>query len=242
MKKMSATKIMIGIVISAALLGAGVAAAHTVVNEGYVIDSQGHPVRSGFGGCVRTGYWTAAMATVECDSSLAKKPAPAPVVAAPPPPAPIVVTPPPVVEVPVPTPVVVTPPPAPEFKTEVILKPITIEGTGFDSGSAQLKPAANEKLAEVVDFATENSDSNLVVTGFTDSQGSESKNVALSAARAVAVKSYLVKQGIAADRISTNGMGSVNPVGDNKTSAGRAANRRVEITSTVREEKKVRVK
>ncbi|NOT82262.1 MAG: OmpA family protein, partial [Gallionella sp.] len=69
----------------------------------------------------------------------------------------------------------------------------------------------------------------------------EAKNVKLSAARAAAVKAYLVKKGVAADRISTKGVGSANPVGDNKTKEGRAANRRVEVTSTVREEKKVRV-
>lgn len=242
MKKVLVKKITASVVIGAALsvLGTGVATAHTMANDGYVIDSQSKLVRDGFGGCTRTGYWTPAMANAECDASLVKKPAPAPipvpVVVVPPPPAPVVEAPAPVVEAP---PVVA--PPAPVFKTEVIHKPITIEGTGFDTGSAKLKPAANAKLAEVVDFADQNADSNLVVTGFTDSQGSEAQNVKLSAARAESVKTYLVKKGVAADRISTKGMGSANPVGDNKTAAGRAANRRVEITSTVKEERKVRV-
>jgi OOP family OmpA-OmpF porin len=231
-------KITASVVIGSALtlLGGGIAAAHTVVNEGYVIDSRGQLVRDGFNGCVRTGYWTPAMAIAECDPSLVKKPEPV-VVKAAPAPAPVVVAPPPVPVVVAPPP----PPPAPVFKTVVTEKAITIEGTSFDTGSAKLKPAASAKLDEAVSFAEMNSESNLVVTGFTDSTGSEKKNIALSAARAAAVKKYLVKKGVAADRISTKGEGSANPVGDNKTVAGRAANRRVEIHTTVKEERKIRV-
>lgn len=241
MNKVLAKKITASVVIGAALLGSGLTA-QAVTNEGYAIDTQGQLVRDGFGDCVKLGHWTAAMAIAECDSSLVKKPAPAPapVVAAPAPaPAPA-----PVVEAPKPAPVVVAPPPpppAPVFKTEVIEKPFTLEGTAFDTGSAKLKKSAGTQLGQVVDFAAANAGSNLVVTGYTDSQGNEAKNVKLSAARAAAVKAYLVKKGVAADRISTKGVGSANPVGDNKTKDGRSANRRVEVTSTIREEKKVRV-
>ncbi len=239
MNKVLAKKITASVVIGAALLSSGLTA-HAVTNEGYAIDTQGQLVRDGFGDCIKLGHWTPAMAIKECDPSLIKAPPPppAPVVAAPAP------APAPVVEAPAPAPVVVAPPPpppAPVYKTEVIEKPFTLEGTAFDSGSAKLKKAAGVQLDKVLDFAAANAGSNLVITGFTDSQGNESSNVKLSAARAAAVKAYLVKKGVAADRISTKGMGSANPVGDNKTQAGRAANRRVEVTSTVREEKKVRV-
>lgn len=254
MNKMLAKKITASVVIGAALsvFGVGIAIAHTVVNEGYLIDSQGHYVLDGFGACVKTGYWTPAMATAECDPSLVPKPVP--VVMAPPPPKlipkptpapapkPIPI---PKLPVPVPKPPVVVPPPpkpvVPMFKTVVTEKAMTIEGTSFDTGSAKLKKAANAKLAEVVAFAAANQDSNLVITGYTDSRGSEAKNVKLSAARAKAVKAYLIKKGVAADRLSTQGMGSADPVGDNKTKAGQAANRRVEIHTSVKEEKKVRV-
>lgn len=241
MNKVLAKKITASVVIGAALLGSGLTA-QAVTNEGYAIDTQGQLVRDGFGDCIKLGHWTAAMAIAECDSSLVKKsaPAPAPVVVAPAPaPAPA-----PVVEAPKPAPVVVAPPPpppAPVFKTEVIEKPFTLEGTAFDTGSAKLKKSAGAQLGQVIDFAAANAGSNLVVTGYTDSQGNEAKNVKLSAARAAAVKAYLVKKGVAADRIVTKGVGSANPVGDNKTKDGRSANRRVEVTSTVREEKKVRV-
>jgi len=82
----------------------------------------------------------------------------------------------------------------------------------------------------------------LTVTGYTDSTGSDKYNQKLSEKRADSVKAHLVKKGVAADRIVTKGMGKANPVGDNKTKAGRAQNRRVEINAVVREEKKVLVK
>jgi OOP family OmpA-OmpF porin len=243
MNKMLAKKMTASVVLGAALsvLATGVATAHTVVNEGYVIDAQGNVVRDGFGDCVKTGYWTLAMANATCDASLVKKPAPAP--------APVVVAPAPAPVVEAPAPVVVAPvvvappppPPAPVFKTVVTEKALTLSGTSFDTGSAKLKKSATAKLEEAVSFANENKDSDLVVSGFTDSRGSEAKNVKLSAARAEAVKAYLVKKGVAASRLTSKGMGSANPVGDNKTKAGQDANRRVEIHTTVKQETKVRV-
>jgi OOP family OmpA-OmpF porin len=72
------------------------------------------------------------------------------------------------------------------------------------------------------------------VVGYTDSTGKEKANRVLSEKRAESVKAYLVGKGIEANRIATSGKGSANPVGDNKTAAGRAKNRRVEIRSTIR--------
>jgi outer membrane protein OmpA-like peptidoglycan-associated protein len=63
--------------------------------------------------------------------------------------------------------------------------------------------------------------------------------IRLSVERAESVKKYLVKSGIAANRILAKGQGSANPIGDNKTKEGRAQNRRVEIHSVVKEQKKV---
>ncbi|MBI3222982.1 MAG: OmpA family protein [Nitrosomonadales bacterium] len=157
-----------------------------------------------------------------------QEPKPEPVVAPAPAPAPA----------PVPAP---APAPKESWKTVVSDKPITIEGTSFDTNSAKLKPAADKKLNEVVDFAAKYKDANLQVTGYTDSRGSDKLNMALSAKRAESVKAFLVKKGVAASRISTKGEGAANPVGDNKTEAGRAQNRRVEIRSVIREENKVRV-
>lgn len=145
-------------------------------------------------------------------------------------PEPIVVPPP----APAPAPVAIEPPPA---ATETIFtdKPITIEGANFDTGSAKLKSTASKQLDVVVEFAAKYPTATLTVVGFTDSRGNEKSNQQLSANRAESVKAYLVKNGVEANRIMTSGKGSANPVGDNKTDAGRAQNRRVEINSTKRE-------
>lgn len=132
---------------------------------------------------------------------------------------------------------------APKMAEKTIFtdKPVTIEGANFDTNSAKLKPAADKKLAEVVDFSAKYKDAGLAVTGHTDSRGSEKLNQKLSLSRAESVKAYLVKKGVAASRITTAGAASANPVGDNKTKAGRAQNRRVEITSVIKEAKTVQV-
>lgn len=133
------------------------------------------------------------------------------------------------------------PAPKPVYKTIFTDKPVTIEGANFDTNSANLKHTADKKLDEVVDFAAHHPESNLAVTGYTDSTGSKAYNMKLSERRAESVKAYLVGKGVAVDRITIKGEGEANPVASNKTKAGRAQNRRVEITSVVREESKVRV-
>jgi outer membrane protein OmpA-like peptidoglycan-associated protein len=72
----------------------------------------------------------------------------------------------------------------------------------------------------------------LVVKGYTDSTGSAKVNNPLSERRASAVKNQLIAAGVPAGSVSVVGMGDANPVGDNKTAAGRAQNRRVEIEVT----------
>ncbi len=105
----------------------------------------------------------------------------------------------------------------------------------FDSGKADLKNSANlQQMSAILKKYPENV---LVIKGYTDSTGSAATNRALSEQRAMAVKSQLAAGGVPANTISTMGMGPENPVGDNKTPAGRAANRRVEIEITVDESK-----
>lgn len=127
------------------------------------------------------------------------------------------------------------------WKTLLEEKPVTIEGANFDFDSARIRPAAAQKLAEVVEFAATYGNAQLEVTGHTDSVGKEDYNQKLSERRAQAVSAYLVEKGVAANRIVTKGYGESRPVADNKTAAGRAQNRRVEIRSVLKEEKKVRV-
>jgi len=67
------------------------------------------------------------------------------------------------------------------------------------------------------------------ITGYTDSTGTLAKNMTLSQQRADSVASSLITQGVAANRIRTNGAGPNNPVASNSTTEGKAQNRRVEI-------------
>jgi OmpA-OmpF porin, OOP family len=70
----------------------------------------------------------------------------------------------------------------------------------------------------------------LMVTGHTDNKGDAEKNKTLSAGRADYVKSLLVKNGVPANTVATEGKGQDAPIADNATETGRAKNRRVEVT------------
>jgi OOP family OmpA-OmpF porin len=69
----------------------------------------------------------------------------------------------------------------------------------------------------------------IIAVGHTDSIGTDAYNQKLSLRRAEAVKAYLISKGIDAKRVYTEGKGEKQPVTSNKTSAGRAKNRRVEV-------------
>lgn len=133
------------------------------------------------------------------------------------------------------------PPVSDTWKTLLAEKPVTLPGTNFDFDSARLRPAADAKLNEVAEFAATYKDAKLDVSGHTCDIGSDAYNLKLSERRAASVKAYLVKRGVAAERIVSSGFGEAKPVVSNKTRAGREENRRVEIRSTIKEEKKVRV-
>lgn len=224
-----------------ALLGAGTVMAQIPSTIGYWVDSRGQVVRNGYNECWRAGYWTPALAIPECEGGARPAAAPAPVpapVAAPAAPAPQPAAAPAPVAAPAPAPAA---PPPPVFRTTVTEKAIRLEGANFATGSSRLLPGAGAKLDEVVRAAREVPDMNITVTGYTDSTGNAQANVRLSQARAEAVKAYLVGQGVAAGRISTDGKGAADPIADNATAEGRARNRRVEIRYLLKEETRVRV-
>lgn len=135
------------------------------------------------------------------------------------------------------------PAPQPKESWKIIKEqtPVTIDGANFNFDSAKLRPAAAARLQPVVDFAKKYPDAGIDVHGHTDSTGTHAYNMKLSERRAEAVKAYLVKQGIDASRITAKGFGETEHIADNKTKAGRAKNRRVEIHYTVIDETKVRV-
>ena len=100
----------------------------------------------------------------------------------------------------------------------------------FDSSSANLKPAGANTLTGVAMVLKEYNKTAVNVLGFTDSTGSQDLNMRLSQQRADSVASALITQGVAANRIRTQGMGPSNPIASNSTAEGKAQNRRVEIT------------
>lgn len=99
----------------------------------------------------------------------------------------------------------------------------------FEAGSAVLRPAGMLILDEMAQTLAQLKGKKVEVVGHTDADGGRVSNVALSLARAQAVKSHLVAKGILADSISTAGLGPDRPVASNATEAGRARNRRIEF-------------
>ena len=99
----------------------------------------------------------------------------------------------------------------------------------FAKDSATLSATGAAKVAEVAAALREEQNSDIVVKGYTSSEGAEDYNQALSERRAEAVRAHLIAGGVAAGRIAAVGLGESNPVADNSTEYGRQQNRRVEI-------------
>ena len=100
----------------------------------------------------------------------------------------------------------------------------------FATASSKLLAKSNASLNQVVTILNDNPSYKVQIDGHTDSQGKDEYNQTLSDSRAASVKAYLVSKGIAESRLSSTGYGETKPVADNKTAAGRAKNRRVEMT------------
>jgi len=96
-------------------------------------------------------------------------------------------------------------------------------------GRATLRPESETVLAQVASLLNDEPDWKMKIEGHTDSTGTKPANQALSQQRAAAVVAWLVKDGIAASRLTAVGMGDTKPVADNSTEDGRARNRRVEL-------------
>lgn len=101
--------------------------------------------------------------------------------------------------------------------------------TFFDFDKTVVKPEGKSKLDGLIGQIKGIALEVVIAVGHTDSVGTDKYNNKLSQRRADAVKAYLVSKGIEPNRIYTEGKGEKQPVADNKTSEGRAKNRRVEI-------------
>jgi outer membrane protein OmpA-like peptidoglycan-associated protein len=102
-------------------------------------------------------------------------------------------------------------------------------GVLFTTGQATILPGAQAQLNQVADALKTQAEHHFTVEGHTDNQGTDAINNDLSNRRANAVRDYLVVRGVAAAAITAQGVGSTRPVADNRTTEGRAMNRRVEI-------------
>ena len=174
--------------------------------------------------CWRNSAWTPATAAENCDGAI-KPPPPAPPAppVAPPPPPPAPVAPPPAAAAPV-VPVVPVPAPAP------VQEKVTFASDAlFDFDKSVLKPTEQAKLSDLVEKTKDVNLEVIIAVGHTDIVGTSAYNQKLSIARAEAVKSFLTGKGIERNRVYTEGKGFSQPAADNKTAAGRAKNRRVEV-------------
>jgi OOP family OmpA-OmpF porin len=177
----------------------------TPAHKPYVIDNRGVVVRSGFGLCWRTGYWTPQLAATtpvvgsafpagcECDKDLMPKeacePKAAPAAAPAAPAAPAAA-------------------PAPKPAAEKI----TLAADAlFDFDKAVLRPEGKAKLDDVVSKLNQIALEVIIAVGHTDRIGSDRYNQKLSERRAQSVKDYLIGKGVEPNRIYTEGKGEAQP-------------------------------
>ncbi len=172
----------------------------------------GETWKNSVGQCWRDASWTPATAAAGCDGAIvAPAPAPAAAPKAAPAPAPKAAAP--------------APAPAPAAATKVTYAADTF----FDFDKSVLKADGKAKLDDLAGKVKAINLEVIIAVGHTDSVGADAYNQKLSVKRADAVKAYLVSKGIEKNRVYTEGKGESQPVADNKTDAGRAKNRRVEI-------------
>jgi outer membrane protein OmpA-like peptidoglycan-associated protein len=111
---------------------------------------------------------------------------------------------------------------------EIVL--VMASDVSFRTNSADINAGFYPALNSVAKVLKKYSNQNVIITGYTDNTGSPTYNQDLSARRAESVGAYLVGQGVSSNKLFTKGMGELNPIASNANSAGRAQNRRVEIT------------
>jgi flagellar motor protein MotB len=118
------------------------------------------------------------------------------------------------------------------------LRLVVNDDLAFKSGSAELSAAGEQTMASIAQQLAPYQSRAILINGYTDNvpvsaamrrQGI-ADNMTLSQKRAEAVRTFLAQHGVRADMMTTKGWGDQQPVASNATPAGRAENRRVEIT------------
>ncbi|HEX4481139.1 MAG TPA: OmpA family protein [Rudaea sp.] len=106
---------------------------------------------------------------------------------------------------------------------------MTLDDVAFAPGRAALRPEAKASLGKLVAFVNKDPGKPIRIEGHTDSRGNPNANQILSQKRADSVRDALIAAGVAANRMSSVGLGQDNPVADDSTEEGRAKNRRVDV-------------
>jgi outer membrane protein OmpA-like peptidoglycan-associated protein/predicted negative regulator of RcsB-dependent stress response len=109
-------------------------------------------------------------------------------------------------------------------------KTFTLNNVNFATAQTEPLPESFNELNNLVQLLNDNPTVNIAIYGHTDNVGSSSSNLTLSEKRAAAIKSYLITQGIAANRLSSKGFGETQPIDSNETDDGKARNRRTEFS------------
>jgi OOP family OmpA-OmpF porin len=105
-----------------------------------------------------------------------------------------------------------------------------LHGVNFESGSTRLTANARTILDNAAAALRNYPDAMVEIAAYTDSQGAEAFNLRLSQQRADSVRNYLIGKGLSADQLTARGYGEASPIASNVTAAGRAENRRVELS------------
>jgi type IX secretion system PorP/SprF family membrane protein len=100
----------------------------------------------------------------------------------------------------------------------------------FQFNSVELDEQAAQYLDDLAKALNDNPELKIKLVGHTDNVGSDKFNLKLSTYRAESMKQYLIEQGVAPERVLTEGKGMREPLQNNTTEEGRAINRRVEMT------------
>ena len=199
--------------LAASLIALG-GAAHAQVS-GYVTDTRAAHVRAA-GSCVRTGYWTPALANAECDPDLVPKPAaaPAPAPRAEPAPAPA--------PTPVPAPVAPAAPPKATAVAPVSERVTLSADVLFEFDRAVLRDGGKQQLDKLVADTSGIALEVIIASGHADRIGAANYNQRLSTRRSETVKAYLVSKGVDPNRVYAEGKGESQPVtGDKCAKMGR---------------------
>ena len=183
----------IAITAALATLAGTAAAQQPAPTSAYVTDSSRQTAHGAYGQCVRTGFWSQAMAAEPCDATPRAGVPPVPVAQAAPPP-PIVAA-------------------APIVAARPVLEKVTLSSDVlFQFGKAELRPEGKQKLDELAGRIGDANVEEIVAVGHADRIASENYNQKLSEERANAVKVYLVDKGVSPQLVKAEGKGESDPV------------------------------